>query len=45
MSFLDIFTVRSKIIKIDIVNTIKKSVDTGAMVGMFWKTDIKHFNV
>lgn len=45
MSFLNIFTFKSKIIKIDIVNTIKKSVNSGAMVDMFWKSNIKHFNV
>lgn len=32
-----IFTVRSKTIRIDIVNTIKKPINTGVMVDMFWK--------
>lgn len=45
MSFLNIFTFKSKIIKIDIVNAIKKSANTGAMVDIFWKSNIKHFNV
>lgn len=31
--------------KADIVNAIKKSINTEATLDMFWKTDIKHLNV
>lgn len=39
MSFLEIFTIRSRILKNDTVNTIKKAKTTEAMVPMFYNTN------